>query len=550
MKVYRTVIRIGAICDLIISLCAFLISVRVYSTGVSLVIMFHGFSKYFLINQNLKPYVCFFIYTFGAHGYLFSLFVIIFSLYYRERIVTNYGNPLTASKVNWICYSFCCIAIPYIIFLAVSNIVPLEQIDELIMRVKPELYGSGWIYYAILNVSKFPDVISEGLMLVLNFITIIFGLICRSRINQKLSSLPMSEGMKNMQKSLMKILLIQITSPLFQIIGLILHIVSTFQNDFQSPLVENLIELPLISVASITPIFTIYYIAPYRTVIRLGAICDLTISLCAILKSSRIFSTGTSIVLMFHGFAKYFPINQNLKPYVCFFIYTFGAHGYLFSLFVIIFSLYYRERIVVNPENPITASKVNWICYTFCCIALLFTIYLAVSNIVPLEQIDELIMRVKPELYGSGWIYYAILNVSKFPDVISEGLMLILNFVTIIFGLVCRSRINKKLASLTMSEGLKTMQKSLMKILLIQITSPLFQILGFILHIVSTFQNDFQSPLVENSVGLPLILLASATPMFTIYYIAPYRYAFKQLLGVHAIIPVSIDLPITRNSQV
>ncbi|CAI5454403.1 unnamed protein product [Caenorhabditis angaria] len=100
-----------------------------------------------------------------------------------------------------------------------------------------------------------------------------------------------------------------------------------------------------------------------------------------------------------------------------------------------------------------------------------------------------------------------------------------------LLAIYCRRKVNRMLLTIPMSPTVKKLHTSLMTVLILQVLSPFSQIISLSVHGSSMIWNELQTPFIENFIELPISLLPSITPLFTIYFVVPYRNALKSILG-------------------
>ncbi|CAI5453261.1 unnamed protein product [Caenorhabditis angaria] len=287
------------------------------------------------------------------------------------------------------------------------------------------------------------------------------------------------------------------------------------------------------------------YMRTYSFVLQTGSCWDLVTAFSGIIASARYFATGKSAVLMFHGLGKYFPFERETNSRICFTFFTIEVHGFLFSIFIIIFCLYYRKRAVTRSYDPISKISVQIFCITSTICMFIYTVLMSYLHLIPISTINALLEEARPELINSTWNYFAIMDLSAFPDFLTEGFALSQSTIVMIYLFYCRHKILKTLKTLHLSPATMELQKSLMKILLIQTFIPAFHILFTIPYTIVTFTNTTQTAFFENSVETTVLVLAAVTPIITIWFIKPYRFVLAKLFGPDIITPI---LVVSQNS--
>ncbi|CAI5453898.1 unnamed protein product [Caenorhabditis angaria] len=265
------------------------------------------------------------------------------------------------------------------------------------------------------------------------------------------------------------------------------------------------------------------YMKTYAIVLQTGSYWDLITAFSAIITSARYFATGKSAVLMFHGLGKYLPFDKEINSQICFTFFTIEMHGFLFSIFIIIYCLYYRKRVVTRSYDPISKRSIQIFCIASTMFMIVYIFLMLYSHLIPLSTIDELLKTSRPELINSTWIYFAIMDLSEFQDSLTEGFSMTQSTFIMIYLIYCRHKILKTLKTLNLSPATMELQKSLMKTLLIQTFIPIFHILFTIRYAYVVFTNSAQTPFFENFIETTIPVLAAITPLITLYFIKPYR---------------------------
>ncbi|CAI5455923.1 unnamed protein product [Caenorhabditis angaria] len=177
------------------------------------------------------------------------------------------------------------------------------------------------------------------------------------------------------------------------------------------------------------------------------------------------------------------------------------------------------------------------------CLILLTTIYIPFIiylNIIPDEKLNHLIQNIRPELLNDKWKYYAIIDYTEFPNSLTESCIMFQNWIVLFYAIYCRRKVNRSLSTISMSLTVRKLHKSLLTVLILQVLFPLSQIVSICMHGSSMIWNKLQTPFFENFLELPISLLCSITPLFTIYFVAPYRHAFKSIFGFGTISPMPV----------
>ncbi|CAB3404018.1 unnamed protein product [Caenorhabditis bovis] len=253
-------------------------------------------------------------------------------------------------------------------------------------------------------------------------------------------------------------------------------------------------------------------------------------------------NSKTSILLIFHGpcqscFSDRYFVSQFCLFFDCLLMYC--AVG---SNLIIFISLYFRQQAVSKPFRVIRRSFIIFVCLLLGIAVLTMTIITFVGNLYPLDVMDEVAHRLKPELINSKWIYASVVDIAQISQMPPNLCNITVSPILIVYGVICRWFVYRAMVSSNLSVAMKGLHRCLMNILLAQLLSPVISIVTWFLYGYSLSMKS-DSPVMENAATFPMCIVLIISPTVTFYFVKPYRERFLAFfhLGRSSVIPISAN---------
>ncbi|EGT56967.1 hypothetical protein CAEBREN_30467 [Caenorhabditis brenneri] len=281
---------------------------------------------------------------------------------------------------------------------------------------------------------------------------------------------------------------------------------------------------PLSFLANLMLVFIILKYTPETTKTYSSIILAVTISDCIghignFMTSPRVLPRDPQLFMVFRGACTFcFPNNLQQRSQFCLFFYALQVQLFILNHFILVFSYVYRMSIIVNPFKKIDNRKAV---YSILCIysSLHFCYFTWVwyACLQPIEIINQEITKYLPDIVGSGATYvFNILSVTSY-------------LFAIVIAVICKWRIYIFTRNYQYSEALKNLHRSLEMVFSAQAMGPFLSLITGV-SFVALNQMGVSSDstiLLENLMSRPAVLMYMVNPIVTIYFIAPYRTAFR-----------------------
>ncbi|CAB3398653.1 unnamed protein product [Caenorhabditis bovis] len=289
---------------------------------------------------------------------------------------------------------------------------------------------------------------------------------------------------------------------------------------------------PIAFLSIIFNILLIYIVAKYSPMamksysilIISEAIYDIFVAFCLSMVIPRFRNSGFSIVIIFHGPCQLFFSDRYIQSNFCLF-FECGAIYAIFGIQLIVFySLYFRQQSVLDPFKVFRRSVILTYVLILSAFNAIMTVVTFVQNLYPIEVSDAVAEKLKPGIVKSGWPFGTVVDMFQISQIPPNALTNILNPTVVVYGILCRYRVNKAVRNDThMSEQMKHLHRGLANVLFAQVFSSAVAFFTCVLYMVSLYYDVEQSTLSENTMFFPAILMLLVSPIVTIYFVRPYR---------------------------
>ncbi|EGT42077.1 hypothetical protein CAEBREN_23594 [Caenorhabditis brenneri] len=173
-------------------------------------------------------------------------------------------DAVNRKVIQLVTYGYSLCHMGYLTWIYFESWEPIEKYDEELSKIYPEVIDSGWTYSGILDLNVYPQIVFNALVITTPWFVFLAACLSRWKIGKYLNKFQFSDNVKHQHKSLLNLLLYQTIGPFFYTITVILYIFIGRTSTQASALLENLIPFPLFFMCAVSPIITLYLIAPYR----------------------------------------------------------------------------------------------------------------------------------------------------------------------------------------------------------------------------------------------------------------------------------------------
>ncbi|CAL2044132.1 unnamed protein product [Caenorhabditis brenneri] len=293
---------------------------------------------------------------------------------------------------------------------------------------------------------------------------------------------------------------------------------------------------PLSFLANSMLVFIILKYTPETTKTYSSIILAVTISDCvghigSFMTSSRSLPRDPQLFMVFRGACTFcFPNNLQQRSQFCLFFYGLQVQLFILNHFILVFSYVYRMLIIVNPFKQIDNRKAV---YSILCIysSLHFCYFTWVwyACLQPIEIINHGITKYLPDIVGSDATYGGIVDLRATSQIVFYILSITSPLFAIVIAVICKWRIYIFTRNYQYSETLKNLHRSLEMVFFAQAMGPFLSLITSV-SFAALNQMGISSDstmLLENLMSRPAALMYTVNPIVTIYFIAPYRTAFR-----------------------
>ncbi|CAI2354791.1 unnamed protein product [Caenorhabditis sp. 36 PRJEB53466] len=266
----------------------------------------------------------------------------------------------------------------------------------------------------------------------------------------------------------------------------------------------------------------------YSAFILVITVADLVNGVSVLWKSIRLSPTDDTIFVMFHGACELYSKDLLRRAE---FWYAVSIQAVILNHFVLIASYIYRLLVITKPFDQFDRKVVSIIVYTYSAVHFCYFMWVLVKALRPFEEINEAVAAYRPELIGSNWTYYAVLDLNSPSQIVMNILSIYLPWIVLLVALICRWRISHYLSSFQFSANMKQLQKSVVYVLYAQTLGPALTAMTAVFYIIVRGWGAFNIYLFENLMMTPVSLMVLVNPIVTIGFVVPYRAAFLKLFN-------------------
>ncbi|CAL2044131.1 unnamed protein product [Caenorhabditis brenneri] len=269
-------------------------------------------------------------------------------------------------------------------------------------------------------------------------------------------------------------------------------------------------------------VFIILKYTPETTKTYSSIILAVTISDCIghignFMTSPRVLPRDPQLFMVFRGACTFcFSNNLQQRSGFCLFFYALQVQLFILNHFILVFSYVYRMLIIVNPFKKIdNRTAVYSILCIYSSLHFCYFTWVWYACLQPIEIINQEITKYLPDIVGSGATYGGIVDL-RAPS-------------QIVIAVICKWRIYIFTRNYQYSEALKNLHRSLEMVFSAQAMGPFLSLITGV-SFVALNQMGVSSDstiLLENLMSRPAVLMYMVNPIVTIYFIAPYRTAFR-----------------------
>ncbi|CAI2347231.1 unnamed protein product [Caenorhabditis sp. 36 PRJEB53466] len=255
-----------ALCDFFSSLAGMLALQRTVFSGWSLTYIFHGMCG------RVSSYFCYFLHVFVCHCFAHSQWILMISFLYRYYILDQISpDPVKIVRICVTAY------IPSILFLLIylSDVADAEELKMIVFSYHKQyfyhvkqLWGDISIAgnVSVWSVSTFSAIIYMTIPCFPIYVIIIYFRHKTLKILDGRGRMTMSETTRSSHKQLIKALTIQAVVPIFWLTASSFYLLLLFQF-VGGVIIENMIFRIMECMPMCTPLISLYFVRPYRSVI-------------------------------------------------------------------------------------------------------------------------------------------------------------------------------------------------------------------------------------------------------------------------------------------
>ncbi|CAL2043479.1 unnamed protein product [Caenorhabditis brenneri] len=248
------------------------------------------------------------------------------------------------------------------------------------------------------------------------------------------------------------------------------------------------------------------------------------------------------LFMVFRGACTFcFPNNLQRRSQFCLFFYALQVQFIILNNVILVFSYIYRMLVIVNPFKKIDNRKAV---YSILCIysSLHFCYFTWVwyACLQPIEIINQEITKYLPDIVGSGATYGGVVDLRAPSQIVFYTLSIISPLFAIVIAVICKWRIYMFTRNYQYSEALKNLHRSLEMVFSAQAMGPFLYLISGVSFVALNQMGVLSDNtiLLENLMSRPAVLMYMVNPIVTIYFITPYRIAFRNWFGVPSIVSV------------